>query len=84
MHLWRWCPAPQECDSGSYPAILQSRRRGTVVALHVTGTTDGTDWLVTLYTHPGHMMLGEERLRGTDLRNKRGFSDWMERRRDGP
>jgi len=81
VHIWRSCP-PRQCDSGSYPAIVQSRRRGTAVALHVAATTDGTDWLVTLLPQRDFMMLEEQRLRGTDGRNKRGFSDWMVRAND--
>jgi hypothetical protein len=78
MHLWRWCP-PQECDGGSHPAIIDSRRPGTVVGLHVTGTTNGEDWLVTLSTQPGHMNLEDQRIRGKDMNTRRQYGDWMAR-----
>src|SRR5262245_27295830 len=81
VQLWRACP-PRECDAGTYAAILESRRGGVVGALHVAGTTDGTDWLVTLWPQKDYLMLTEQRLRGHDQRNKLGFGESMVRQGD--
>jgi hypothetical protein len=78
MQLWRSCP-PSECDGGSYPAITESRRPGTVVALHAIGTQGGEDWIVSLTSQPGHLMLTEQRMRGKSMSTRRESSDWMER-----
>lgn len=78
MQFWRWCP-PQECDGGSHPAIIESRRRGTVVALHAIGTQNGEDWLVSLTSQPGHLMLDDQRIRGKNMDSRRQWSDWMSR-----
>ena len=76
VQIWRSCP-PDECDGGIYPAIIESRRRGTAVALHVTGTSAGTDWLMTLSTQPDHMMLEEQHNRGRDRSSYHQYFDWM-------
>ena len=49
------------------------------MALHASGTLDGTDWLMTLLStqQQDHMQLEEQHIRGQDMSTYRQYYDGM-------